>query len=150
VDDAFDKKIGELTEQDLSEIAELKFRVKAMELGFKTYAPDGKHACDVIISWYGKTSKVQIKHTNVLVESKDRFQAKLAKGSKAKLPYEEHEIDFFAVYIFPHDVWYIIPWSEQEGLNACFYPHRDSCGCNEGFIEAWKLLRRDEAKIHEQ
>ncbi len=142
MDDVFDKQIGDLTDQDLSVIAELTFRAKATGLGFKTYLPDGKHGVDVIVDWYGKISRVQIKHTNVLVESKDRFQAKLAKGSKGKLPYGKDEIDFFAIYIFPINVWYIIPRDKQEGLNACFYPHRDSCGCNEIFKEAWKLLRK--------
>lgn len=57
--------------------------------------------------------------------------------------YKPGELDFFAVYIEPLKLWYIIPWSEVGGRRAIYvYPNDpDSNGRYEKFKERWDLLR---------
>ena len=59
--------------------------------------------------------------------------------------YTEDDIDFLAVHIVPHDLWYLVPIRAFLGRPLLyFYPHKlNSRGRYEKYREAWCLLACD-------
>jgi len=61
--------------------------------------------------------------------------------------YTRRQVDFFAAYVIPEDVWYIIPATavlKNKGTELMLCPMqsmRRDCYQYEGYREAWKLLR---------
>jgi hypothetical protein len=87
---------------------------------------------------------VQVKSTDCRTEYGYLCQFKPNAHSK---PYTLKQIDFFAAYVIPEDVWYLIPATvllRGRGKKAVTllpakprHPERYKC---EGYREAWRLL----------
>jgi hypothetical protein len=124
------------------ELAELKFATRAAELGLIVTKPLGDCqpfdfvVCDLLRFW-----RVQVKSTV-------RFWLDAwhicAMGSQ-KRRYTPAELDLIACYIFPLDMWYLVPSTELHHRRVLrLYPHRPadtSVGGYERYREAWDLLR---------
>jgi hypothetical protein len=125
------------------EWVETLFLTRAVSLGLAISKPWGD--ClryDFIIDAAGRLLRVQVKGT-----SRRRGRCYMSRavscclGNLKGTPYTAEEVDFFAFYLIPEDVWYIIPLSEVPNPRQmfCLNPHNPN-NRYECFREAWHLL----------
>jgi hypothetical protein len=130
---------GFRTRKEQGEWAELCFMARARQLGLNVVKPYGDSASyDVDIENGGRLLRVQIKSTTY---ARGRtFTCKRA-GSKHE-PYEEGALDFYALYLVPVDLWYILPFgaARKTSVSIQFTPDREGHKYEE-YLEAWHLLR---------
>jgi hypothetical protein len=121
------------------EWAELVFITVAQGLGFNVAKPWGDSAqWDVALEQEGRFVRVQVKCTGVMVGGCYVCQL---HGFGNRL-YTAKELDYFACYIVPLDVWYIFPVTRVLGLNVVVLsPHRKGHKY-ERYMEAWWFLTR--------
>jgi hypothetical protein len=126
------------------EWAELRFMARAAEHGFHVTKPWGDSArYDFAIDHRGRFLRVQVKST--IARFCDGYVCSF-KSSRNQ-HYKPGEVDFFAVYVIPEDIWYIIPAHVGTVLRGHFLlaPGREGQKY-ERYIEAWYLLRRKPKK----
>ena len=119
------------------EWAELCFMARAAERGLFVSRPFGDSASyDVGVESNGKFSRVQVKSTNYC--RKGSYTCNIIGPKRQR--YERGKLDFFAVYLVPIDLWYIIPFEVAEGNMSLNLTPRGGHKF-EQYMEAWKLLR---------
>ena len=127
------------------EWVELQFMARAVRKGFKVSKPWGdSSAYDVGVESGERILRVQVKSTDFRTEYGYLCQFKPNAHSK---PYTLKQIDFFAAYVIPEDVWYLIPAAvllrgrRKKAVTLLpakpRHPERYKC---EGYREAWGLL----------
>jgi len=95
---------------DLGELAQAEFLCDALKRGLIVSEPFGDNAkYDFIVDNGKKLLRIQVKSTSCYLEKKDCYQLQTSRGASKKELYNHHEIDFFACYIIPTSVWYLIP-----------------------------------------
>jgi hypothetical protein len=118
------------------EWAELRFMARASEHGLSISKPWGD-SCryDFIVEHAGKFLRVQVKSTTCLKRNSYAYHV---NGR----PYSRDQIDFFAVYIIPKNIWFIFPIKVilQCTSNMILSPHL-KVSKHGAYIEAWHLLR---------
>ncbi len=127
------------------EWVELQFMARAAHHGLTVCKPWGDSArYDFIVEHRGRFLRVQVKSTTW--SSKGAYlcntvsRPPLRKG--AGRSYTTRDIDFFAFFIIPEDVWYLVPISECRARYAVqLNPHRPD-NRYVPYLEAWHLLRR--------
>ena len=128
------------------EWVELQFMARASAHGLIVSKPWGDSArYDFIVEHRGRFLRVQVKSTTVcdrgayLCNTVSRPPQRKGPGRS----YTAREIDFFAFFIIPEDLWYIVPIAQLRRARFAVYlnPHRPD---NKYFryMEAWHLLRR--------
>jgi hypothetical protein len=131
--------------KERGEWVELLFMAWALSKGLKVSKPWGDSgAYDVGIEHLGRLLRVQVKSTSY----------RLANGylcgfkpNQRRKRYARRKVDFFAAYIVPEGVWYVIPAAvvlktKSSDLMLCpVRPMRRDCYKYECYREAWKLLR---------
>lgn len=101
------------------ELAELLFQSECLKHKVVVAKPYGDStAYDFIVDNGKQLLKVQVKSTNIKDGSNYRIMA--CKGSAIKTNYTEAEVDLFAFYIAPENVWYIMPTSLVKGKKITF------------------------------
>lgn len=112
---------------------------RARQLGLNVVTPYGDSASyDVGIENGGRLLRVQIKSTT-FVRGRT-FTCNLVGPKHAA--YEEGVLDFYAVYLVPVDLWYILPFAAARKTSASFQFTPDREGHKyEEYLEAWHLLR---------
>jgi hypothetical protein len=136
---------GFRTFKERGEWVELQFMARAVRNGFKVSKPWGdSSAYDVGIESGARILRVQVKSTDCRTQYGYLCQFKPNARSK---PYTLKQIDFFAAYVIPEDVWYLIPAAvllrgKQKKAFTLLpekprHPERYKC---EGYREAWGLL----------
>ena len=136
---------GFRTFKERGEWVELQFMARAVRLGFKVSKPWGdSSAYDVGIECGERILRVQVKSTDCRTEYGYLCQFKPNAHSK---PYTLKQIDFFAAYVIPEDVWYLIPAKILVGLEGkkalTLLPENPKSPeryAHECYREAWKLL----------
>lgn len=137
------ERLKQLTKRK-GELAELAFILKAASLGLIVSKPYGdSFLYDLIVESDGGLRKIQVKssfrshgtgHSVSLAREKDRFTPWYAEG----------DIDFLAVYVVPHDAWYIIPVQAIKGVKSLrlypIPPKKKNGGRYEIYREAWHLI----------
>ncbi len=133
------------------EWVELQFMARAAAHGLTVSKPWGDSArYDFIVEHRGRFLRIQVKSTmhfyrgSYLCNTVSR--APYAKGSGRS--YSVRDIDFFAFFIIPEDLWYLVPISKCRARYAVqLNPY---CRDNRYFpyLEAWHLLRRGSAELH--
>ena len=83
----------------------------------------------------GRFLRVQVKSTSC----KRNNHYVCAIDGRGKNPYTAADIDFFAIYVIPLDIWYIIP-IEASSSASDLSPH-NSLSQHAVYREAWHLLR---------
>lgn len=129
--------------KEQGEKAELKFMMQCMNEGKHISIPFGDNQKYDCIVDGESISRVQVKSTSRRDKHNncDRYHALIARGSGSKLSYSKDEVDFIAVHILPTDCWYIIPIEAVEGRKTInLYPHNDTDGKYEEYLERWDLL----------
>jgi hypothetical protein len=117
----------------------------ALSKGLKVSKPWGDSgAYDVGIEYKGRLLRVQVKSTSY----------RLANGylcgfkpNQRRKRYARRKVDFFAAYIVPEGVWYVIPAAvvlktKSSDLMLCpVQPMQRDCYKYERYRDAWKQLR---------
>jgi hypothetical protein len=123
------------------ELAELRFLLRAAEAGFTVSKPYGDSARFDFIVGDRFPARVQVRSTSFYSTNR-AFVCRLTRGNPP-VRYKVTDFDFLAVYIVPHQLWYIIPTMElnPRHRNVTLYAHvPHSRGRMEHFREAWHLL----------
>jgi PD-(D/E)XK endonuclease len=127
------------------EWVELQFMARAAAHGLTVSKPWGDSArYDFIVETRGHCLRVQVKSTTwksgkaYCCNTVSRPPLRHA----ALVPYTLREIDFFALYIIPEDLWYIIPASQlAHAKYAAFLNPYEPKNRYFRYMEAWPLLK---------
>ena len=132
------------------EWVELQFMARAAAHGLTVSKPWGDTArYDFVVEHAGRFHRVQVKSTMMLdrsgVEGRHGpYRCNTAsrgwrESSKEARRYNAAQIDFFAFYIIPEDVWYIVPIAAAVRWAVSLNPYqRDNKYFR--YLEAWHLL----------
>jgi hypothetical protein len=133
--------------KERGEWAELLFMAEAARRRFAVCKPWGDtRAFDVGIEYDPNFLRVQVKSTSY--RRGDGYCCELMPNHATKRDYTLEQIDLFAAYVIPVDVWYLIPASLVLGVRriTCIMlspvapPTKKKSYCYEGYREAWNLL----------
>ncbi len=131
--------------KERGEWVEAQFIAQALRKGFKVLKPWGDSSTyDIGVEHGRQFFKMQVKLTSYRVGN--GYQCAFKPNWKSKR-YTTKSVDFFAAYIVPENVWYVLPSSvvlktKSDNLMLCPVrkPERNRY-LYEGYREAWKLLR---------
>ena len=89
------------------DIGEIAFMLRASEEGLKVSTPFGEHAYDFIVDQNSRFIRIQVK-SNFAGEVPGRagFQFVIGRPHQS---YEFDDVDYFALYIAPPKIFYLIP-----------------------------------------
>jgi len=120
------------------EWAELRFMAEAAQRGLSVSKPWGdSERYDVGIEHNGQYQRVQVK--SVMCHKGLSYRC----GIGCSRAYKSSEIDFFAIFIVPEELWYIVPVQVALGTGnrtVCLTPSRKR-NRYEVYRDAWHLLR---------
>ena len=136
---------GPLSNKAKGNVAELGFLQKASSLGFGVAKPygDDEHY-DFILDSGERFWRVQVRSTSCKRSGPRSGYVVSACRCNHRYEittYQPAEIDIFAAYIVPLDIWYIIPVDQLASHHLGLHP--SGCrggGCFEAFREAWHLM----------
>jgi hypothetical protein len=120
------------------EWTELNFMSRVTERGFNVSKPWGD-SCryDIAVERGGHFLRVQVKST--IARQDGGYIVTIKSGYHY---YTSHQVDFFAIYVIPEDVWYILPAKIITILRSNFLlAPRRSPQKYEPYKEAWHLLK---------
>jgi hypothetical protein len=128
--------------KERGEWAELCFMARAADRGLNVSRPHGDSASyDVGVEQNGRFLRIQVKSTTFC--RKGSYTSNIT-GPKHER-YVRGKVDFFAVYLVPVDVWYIIPFDVVEGnLSLNLTPRKGHKFAQ--YMEGWNLLRGAEKR----
>jgi hypothetical protein len=136
---------GFRTFKERGEWVELLFMAWALRKGFKVSRPWGDSGpYDVGVEHGRRFLRVQVKSTSF--RKGTGYLCGFSSNQRSKR-YTRRQVDFFAAYVIPEEVWYIIPAAavlKNKSTELMLYPMqrmRRDCYRYEGYREAWKLLR---------
>jgi hypothetical protein len=134
------------TYKQRGEWVELLFMTRAAGHGFSVSKPWGDSTrYDVSVESEGRFWRVQVKSTSSLRGARGFICTLKRTGIRY---YRLEEVDFFAIYVLPEDVWYILPARVVLRLvsNIRLAP-RDKAQKYHRYIEAWGLLRCKKRRV---
>jgi hypothetical protein len=128
---------------DRGDWAEMRFMARAAEQGFRVSKPwGGSSRYDFALELDGHFLRIQVKST--IARYFRGYVCGMQPVSAQSDPrrYTADEIDFFAAYVIPEDLWYILPTEIvlQKTNRIILYPNRKG-DRYEPYKEAWHLLR---------
>ena len=119
------------------EWAELRFMLRATELGLRVTKPWGDNSpYDLVIETSGRFLRVQVKCTRF--RRGRSYKCHLDSNGHA---YSPEQIDFIAAYIIPTDTWYILPIRATHGQPDILLTPHNPRSKYEKYKEAWHLLQ---------
>ncbi|HEV7220715.1 MAG TPA: group I intron-associated PD-(D/E)XK endonuclease [Terriglobales bacterium] len=138
------------THKERGEYVELRFMVQAMLHGFQVSRPWGDSASyDVGLELGSRILRVQVKST--AFRTGTGYFCQFTPNTRRKKQYSIEQIDFFAAYVMPQDVWYLIPSPillgerYKSGVMMCpMQPLKKNYYKYECYREAWDLMREDQ------
>ncbi len=127
------------------EWAEMQFLSRASLHGLVVSKPWGDTArYDFLVDFGGLLNRVQVKSSSSRRPRGQYFFMTIGrignKGGLTRKKYSKAQIDFFAYYIVPEDLWYIVPVEARSTSGAFIDPHCAS-SAYAPYREAWKLLK---------
>jgi PD-(D/E)XK endonuclease len=122
------------------EWAELRFMARASEHGLRVSKPFGDCASyDVAVEHNGHFLRVQVKSTKFSKNDGRSYVCDLRR--RESKPYTPDRVDFFAVYVIPRDLWYILPAEAAIGSQSNLTLSPDLPDSKHApYKEAWHLL----------
>src|SRR5580698_10170450 len=120
------------------EWAELRFMAEAAQRGLSVSKPWGdSERYDVGIEHNGQYQRVQVK--SVTWHQRLSYRCGIGCGRA----YKSNEIDFFAIFIVPEEVWFIVPVRVvvASGFRTICLTPSSKKNRYENYREAWHLLR---------
>jgi hypothetical protein len=139
--------------KERGEWVELRFMTTAVEHGFKVSKPWGDtSAYDVGVECAAGILRVQVKSTTVRTGT--GYFCQFKPNYHKKEDYNLHQVDLFAAYVIPVDVWYLIPAAvllgpqRKTGLMLFpMVPLRKDRYKYESYKEAWPLLHKSKRAL---
>ena len=132
-------------EKRLGSLSEIIFQKRCLEndlIPSTVHGDESKY--DFVTDYRGILNRVQVKCTATLDrKSSYGYRMCTSHGSKHKHRYTKEELSAFAMYIFPKDVWYIIPLEEITSKTVTLYPDTPNHRFCE-FRENWNILKEEE------
>jgi hypothetical protein len=128
----------------VGEIGELEFIQKAIRKGFLVSKPWGdSDRYDAVTDWKGRLQRVQVRATERRMGARGFAVHASVYAGKKIVGLTKKDIDVLAAYIFPKDLWYIVPVEKfVPRKNLWFYPDGSIKGAKfEKFREAWAWLK---------
>jgi hypothetical protein len=125
--------------KEQGEWAELCFMARARQMGMTVLKPYGDSSTyDVGIEVGGRLVRVQTKSTTF--RRGETYTCNLT-GPRGRA-YRPGTVDYFAVYLIPVDMWYILPFEKtrKTSVSLQFTPGKEGHKY-EVYREAWHLLR---------
>jgi hypothetical protein len=137
------------TLKERGEYVELRFMVQAMLHGYQVSRPWGDSSSyDVGLESGSRILRVQVKST--AYRTGTGYFCQFTPNARKKKRYSGEQIEFFAAYVIPQDVWYLIPSPvllgvhRKQGVMICpMQPLKKNYYKYECYREAWDLMRRD-------
>ena len=124
------------------EWVELQFLARATAQGLTVSRPWGDSAAyDAVVENSCGLYRVQVKSSTFRQCGAYKCITVLREKGGVIVPYRRDQIDFFAFYLIPEDLWYIIPVSELSGKRAVLLNPLDRKSPYFRYLEAWYLLR---------
>lgn len=124
------------------EWTEAQFLARAARAGLTVSKPWGDSApFDFLVGEREPFQRVQVRSTSYFLGA--GYRCACYHGARREKTFSAQEIDFFAVYVVPHDAWYLIPVSAitRGRTIVTLFPHfPKERGRYEKFREAWELL----------
>jgi PD-(D/E)XK endonuclease len=121
------------------EWVELLFMTVASGLGFNVAKPWGEPPrYDVVVELNGRFLRVQVKSTEMWLGT--CYLCQLYRFGRPK--YTTNQVDYFAIYVVPEDVWYIFPAKCLAGKRTIALTPQLKGHKYERYKENWGLLKR--------
>jgi PD-(D/E)XK endonuclease len=130
--------------KERGEWAEMRFLARAAEEGFRVSKPWGDSArYDFAVEREGRFLRIQVKSTVSRLKNGYRCWLQPSNGTEnPRKLYTAEQVDFFAAYVIPEDVWYILPAEVAVQMRGWAWLFPGSPGHKyERYKEAWELLR---------
>ena len=134
------------TPKERGEWAEMRFMARAAEHGFHVSKPWGESSrYDFALEANGRFLRIQVKSTTF--RSRNAYKCAIQPRGDFSRRYTSEQLDFFAAYVIPEDVWYILPaeivlgLSQEIALSPNCEKHKYA-----RYKEAWHLLHEAVAK----
>ena len=140
--------------KERGEWVELQFMAAAAQRRFAVSKPWGDtRAYDVGIEHGENFLRVQVKST--VVRSGAGYRCQFKPNHMKKHDYSLKDIDLFAAYVIPEEVWYLIPAVLLLGkrrksmamLCPVAPPAKKACYRYESYREAWPLLTKSRSEL---
>jgi PD-(D/E)XK endonuclease len=140
--------------KERGEWVELQFMAQAARRRFAVSKPWGDtRSYDVGIEHHENFLRVQVKSTTARAGAGYRCQ--FMPNHRKKVDYSLKQIDLFAAYVIPEDVWYFIPAVLLLGerrlcmamLSPIEPPKKKASYCYECYREAWNLLTKTRSDL---
>ena len=132
-------------------IYEQQFSLDALKNGLEVFTPIGDYLPQdcIVMNSAGRTFRVQVKGTGVLIEDKrnngglGRYMITSASGKKVKETIDCTKVDTLAAYIEPVNAWYIIPCMDLDNaIRISLYPHNTKSKAKyERFLNNWNAFK---------
>jgi hypothetical protein len=133
--------------QRRGEWVELLFMTVASGLGFNVFKPWGEPPrYDVVIEHENRFLRIQVKSTEMWLGTCYLCQL----HSYGRPRYTTKNVDYFAIYVFGEDIWYIFPAKELIGKRTIAVTPHLKGHKYEHFMENWWLLTRPHPKRNGQ
>jgi hypothetical protein len=136
------------------EWVELQFMAEAAKHRLAVSKPWGDtQAYDVGVEHHENFLRVQVKSSSRRKGA--GYYCKFQPHANKKQDYSLEQLDVFAAYVIPEDVWYLIPAALLLGtrrigtasLCPVVPPVKRACYRYEPYREAWSLLKRSRAEL---
>ena len=131
----------------IGKIAEYQFIIDASKRNLLPSIPVHDHrGYDLIVQGKTRLHKIQVKSTRTVStrgphkKGTPFYRIVASKGSTGKEAYKKTDLDFFAVYIFELNQWFIIPFHAVTSKNIRLYPSKNDHKFSQ-YREAWHLLK---------
>jgi hypothetical protein len=142
------------TYKQRGEWVELKFMTEAAQRRFGVSKPWGDtRAYDVGVEHGQNFLRVQVKSTSYRVDA--GYRCKFVPEHISDRDYSLHQLDLFAAYVIPEEVWYLIPAVLLVGkrrksaamLCPVVPPAKKACYRYECYREGWSLLTKSRSEL---
>jgi hypothetical protein len=125
--------------RDQGDLGELEFTLQAKKRGYNVSKPySAITVYDLILDNGYNLFKIQIKTTKNTYRS--GYKAVVSRGSSHKKIYSIVDVDYFAIYIIPKEIFYIMPAHVIQVTTLNLYPDKPDHYLDK-YREAWHLLK---------
>jgi hypothetical protein len=126
--------------KEQGEWAELCFMTRAAGMGLRVVKPFGDSSSyDVGLECANGILRVQVKSTVYRRPGGRSYSLHLVGHNKQQ--YAKGTVDFFAIYLVPPDIWYILPFEQAGGKLTVHLTPGGKREKHKKYREAWDLLK---------
>jgi len=122
------------------EWVELQFLARATGHGFTVSKPWGDSTpYDFVLECNRTYHRVQVKSTSI--RSKGTYECIINNTVHGRRQYQPGAFDFYAIFVMPENMWYLIPAADVKHQTAVCMNPRNPKNRYIRYLEAWHLFR---------